>query len=775
VILEGFSLNSHDSLAHWRHQAFNAVLSVILMLGVLTAIPSILLLLGGGSWVVVVLDIIALAWLAVLRLAQHMAYRTRVLHFLAIVLVIGCGLMVTVGPASQLYLIAAPVMAALMLGTGAALVTLLLGCAAVLGISYADFGHLHLLGSMQHGAAQAVVITVNYAFVSAVITLLCAFLLQRLARSISELHATAASLHQGQLQLHAMNAELSLAAAALARLSDMVLIARIVDGPGADQPIIFVNDAFERQTGYTRAEVLGGSWRILLGADSDPAEVARLSAAIDRGEAVTSELQYATRSGQSYWVEFELKPFADAGGVKTHWVGIARDITERKKSALHIHRLAFYDVLTGLPNRRLLMARLEALLAEADAGHGHGALMFIDLDNFKVVNDARGHAVGDALLTNAADRLAALVGKFDTVARLGGDEFVVLLGRLDHDADVATAAALRVAETIRHAVAEGFAIDGQGYQSSASIGVTLIGGRAATVHDLLCEADTAMYRAKAGGRNRVSLFEATMRAQMERRLAMQDDLAAALDNGELAMHLQLQVDHEGMASGAEMLMRWRRADGTMVPPDQFIPVAEECGLIVELGQFALRQACHAWHVLAHAGHAMPLSVNVSPSQFRHPDFVAQVTTLLRETATPAGQLIFEVTEGLFVDHQDSVIDRMHQLAALGIRMSIDDFGTGYSSLAYLKRMPLFELKIDRSFIRDTPGDANGTAIVQSIIAMAGHLGLRVVAEGVETEAQARFLAANGAPGMQGFLFARPLPLAQLLARIDETGRLLRSA
>jgi EAL domain-containing protein (putative c-di-GMP-specific phosphodiesterase class I) len=275
-----------------------------------------------------------------------------------------------------------------------------------------------------------------------------------------------------------------------------------------------------------------------------------------------------------------------------------------------------------------------------------------------------------------------------------------------------------------------------------------------------------MYHAKAAGRNRVALFESCMRARMERRLTMQDELAAALINGELSMHLQLQVDHHRNSSGAELLMRWRRADGSMVPPDLFIPVAEECGLIVVLGQFALRQACDAWHQLERAGHRMPLSVNVSPTQFRQPGFVEHVRALLLETSTPADQLIFEVTEGLFVDHQDGVIERMHQLAALGIRLSIDDFGTGYSNLAYLKRMPLYELKIDRSFIHDTPDDANGTAIVQSIIAMAGHLGLRVVAEGVETEAQARFLSAHGAPAMQGYLFARPVPLAELIALLD---------
>jgi EAL domain-containing protein (putative c-di-GMP-specific phosphodiesterase class I) len=254
-----------------------------------------------------------------------------------------------------------------------------------------------------------------------------------------------------------------------------------------------------------------------------------------------------------------------------------------------------------------------------------------------------------------------------------------------------------------------------------------------------------------------------MQAEVECRLTLERDLAAALGRGELAMHLQLQVDREELPVGAELLMRWRRTDGTMVPPDVFIPLAETTGLILPLGYWALRQACMAWLRLAEAGHPLPLSVNVSPSQFRQPDFVAQVRAVLAETGAPASELIFEVTEGLLIDNLEDTVARMHELAALGIRFSIDDFGTGYSNLAYLKRMPLYELKIDKSFIRDTPGDANGTAIVQSILAMAGHLGLRVVAEGVETRAQAAFLSANGGPGMQGYLFARPAPLADIIA------------
>jgi diguanylate cyclase (GGDEF)-like protein/PAS domain S-box-containing protein len=756
-------LDKLDNIAHWRGQIFSSLLTIVLALGTLTAIPSMIQLATEGLWPVVVMDVVALTWLSALWWFKKIPYTIRVLNFLAIIYVIGVGLMMTVGPVSQIYLFSVPLLAATLLGMRSAMLCLGVSALTIFVLSYAGLAKMHMAGMPENGLLPSLMITLNYLFIGAIITASCSILLQRLERSLEDLRMFARSLQRGKDELHTLNAELRLTAAAVARLNDMVVIAKVVKGGGAEQPIIFVNEAFERRTGYQRAEVIGNSWRMLRGADTDPAVIERIGAAVARTEPVTAELMYYTKSGAPYWVEMELVPFADEGGNNTHWVAVGRDITERKKSEGHIHRLAFFDVLTGLPNRRLLMERLDQLLASAQAGAGFGAVMFIDLDHFKYINDARGHAVGDALLRNAAERLSRLVRKGDTVARIGGDEFVVLLAHLGHDKAGASESALVVAEKIRHAITECFQIDGQSYNSSASIGVTLLPKAGQTVHDLLREADTAMYRAKAEGRNGFVFFEATMQAEVERRLTMERDLADAFDNGELAMHLQLQVDSRGVPVGAELLMRWRTADGAIVSPDLFIPVAEESGLIVPLGQWAMRQACHCWQKLSRAGHALPLSVNVSPSQFRQPDFVAQVREILADTGTPADQLIFEVTEGLLIEKLDETIARMHELAALGIRLSIDDFGTGYSSLSYLKRMPLYELKIDRSFIRDTPGDANGTAIVQSIIAMAGHLGLRVVAEGVETRAQAEFLAGNGAPGMQGYLFARPMPLPNLIA------------
>ncbi|WP_426341165.1 putative bifunctional diguanylate cyclase/phosphodiesterase [Pseudoduganella sp. S-14] len=425
-------------------------------------------------------------------------------------------------------------------------------------------------------------------------------------------------------------------------------------------------------------------------------------------------------------------------------------------------QLAFYDPLTGLPNRRLLLDRLAGLLASSERQQVFSAVMFVDLDRFKTINDARGHATGDHLLRLAAQRLSEAVRKSDTVARIGGDEFVVLLAHLAPDLAAAGNAAQAVAEKIRAALAQEFEIAGQGYGCSASIGVTLLPRYGQQADDLLREADTAMYRAKAAGRNGIAFFEAAMQSEVERRLTLERELGQAIEQERLHVAFQPQFDCQGRLHGAELLMRWERDEGGMVSPAIFIPLAEEAGLIVPLGLWALKQACLAQQRMSVLGLSLPLSVNVSPRQFRQADFVQQVRTILQEHGVEPALLILEVTEGLLVEKMDEIVARMNELAELGVRFSIDDFGTGYSSLAYLKRMPLYELKIDRSFIMDMPDDASDVVIVQTILAMAGQMGLRVVAEGVETQAQADFLAAHGCHALQGYLLGRPAPLPALL-------------
>ena len=758
-------MGTYYDIAHWRSRVFSSLLSYVVMLGTLAAVPSIGLSISEGLWPVALMDSVALAWVIALWRLPQLSYTFRVLNFLAILYLIGIGLMLTVGPVSQIFLMAPPVLGVVLLNMRWALGALGVSGASILLLGLTGYARLYVTGMEEHQFLPCLIVTLNYLFVGALITLTCGSLLQRLDNSMAELGRTADSLEEGHARLHELNAELRLTSAAVARLNDMVLIARVVDGAAAEQPIIFANDAFVRRTGYAREEVIGRSMRVLHGPETDQAEVARIVAAMARGEAAKAELVNYTRRGEKYWVEMELVPFADEGGRNTHWVVVGRDITERRNAADAIHRLAFYDVLTGLPNRRLLIERLDAMIARAQSGIGLGAVLFIDLDNFKTINDARGHAIGDTMLKHAAQRVAAVLRTGDTVARLGGDEFVVVLENLGGDALRATAAAQMVAEKIRSALAEQVEIGGQIYHASASIGIALPLRAGQAGHDLLREADTAMYHAKVAGRNGVTLFEESMLAEAERKLTLERDLANAMENGELSMYLQLQIDHRRIPVGAELLMRWRRADGSFVPPDVFIPAAESSGLIYPLGQWVLRHACEYWLRLQRAGMAVPLSVNVSPLQFRQPDFVEQVCAILVETGAPASQLIFEVTEGLLVNDLNETIARMHELAQMGIRFSIDDFGTGYSNLAYLKKMPLYELKIDKSFIRDTPGDVNGTAIVQSILAMADHLGLRVVAEGVETAQQADFLVANRKPAMQGFLFSRPVPLDDFMSQM----------
>jgi diguanylate cyclase (GGDEF)-like protein/PAS domain S-box-containing protein len=496
-----------------------------------------------------------------------------------------------------------------------------------------------------------------------------------------------------------------------------------------------------------------------------PDDRAAVAAAIDASAATLQpwhqEFRVVLPQQGLRWRQGDAVPERLADG-SVLWHGFITDISARKQAEAHTHQLAYFDALTGLPNRRLLTDRIAHALSAAQRSAQMGALLFIDLDDFKKINDARGHAVGDQLLKQVAARLSQLLRGDDSVARLGGDEFVVLVGQLGPDAESAARHARAVADRVRALLETPYDIDGALYDSAGSVGITLFPKGHEHVDDLLREADTAMYRAKAAGRNRIAFFEPAMQAEVEQRLALEQDLREAVGSAQITAFVQPQVDSHGREVGAELLLRWQHPRRGSVSPAQFIPVAEQTGLILPLGEFVILQACEALVRLRAAGQRLALSVNVSPRQFRKDDFVARVRALLAQTGAPADQLVFEVTEGLLIDDWEGALARMSELVALGIRFSIDDFGTGYSSLSYLKKMPLYELKIDRSFVRDTPADPNDTAIVQLILSMGRDLGLRVVAEGVETQAQADFLVAGGCPAMQGFLFARPQPLAAWL-------------
>lgn len=444
---------------------------------------------------------------------------------------------------------------------------------------------------------------------------------------------------------------------------------------------------------------------------------------------------------------------------------LIRDITERKKAAAEINRLAYFDQLTGLPNRRWLFNHIHAAHKKAVNDHSVDALLFIDLDHFKLVNDVRGHTEGDALLKCIAERLSAALEGYGTVGRLGGDEFVIHLPAVAKQFQAATQAALEIAEALRRAVQKPVEINGQVHTPTASIGITLFPKADETVNDLVREADTAMYRAKAAGRNRIAVFASEMQSELEFRIGLERDLALALQRNELTLLFQVQVNNAGHTAGAELLLRWNQPERGNVCPSIFIPLAEESDLIIHIGTWVIDAACKLEVKTRKCGMTQPLSVNISPKQFRHPDFVSQVRNSIALAGAWASRLIFEVTEGLLIEDMEEIVAHMNALRALGIRFSIDDFGTGYSSLGYLKRLPLYELKIDKRFVQDLPDDQDDVAIVQSIIAIAKHLRLQVVAEGVETIQQAEFLREAGCDCLQGYLLGKPMPVANCIPQL----------
>ncbi|OIQ79371.1 cyclic di-GMP phosphodiesterase Gmr [mine drainage metagenome] len=443
----------------------------------------------------------------------------------------------------------------------------------------------------------------------------------------------------------------------------------------------------------------------------------------------------------------------------THYVGLSLDITLRKEAEEKIHQLAFYDPLTKLPNRRLMQDRLQQALGSSMRHKNHGAILFIDLDNFKLLNDTRGHDMGDLLLIEAAKRLQDIVRGTDTVARLGGDEFIAILGDLSEDAQQSAAAARDVGEKVLASMSQPFCLQGLECHSSASIGISLFRGDEISMDDLLKHADAAMYQAKISGHNTLRFFDPAMQTELEMRAALMDDLRQALPRQQLRLFYQIQVNEQGVV-GAEALLRWQHPERGLVSPMAFIPLAEETGLIVPIGAWVLQTACaqlRAWQDDPLTRH-LRLAVNISARQFRQPNLVEQVFEVLRKTGVDPVKLEFELTESLMLDNIADGIVKMQALRDAGIRFSLDDFGTGQSSLSYLKRLPLDQIKIDQSFVRDITTDPNNAAIVRTIIGMAKNLGLSVIAEGVETEQQRDFLDRNGCNAYQGYLFGKPVPI-----------------
>lgn len=452
-----------------------------------------------------------------------------------------------------------------------------------------------------------------------------------------------------------------------------------------------------------------------------------------------------------------------------------RDVTDRKLAEARIEHLAFYDALTELPNRRLLLDRLEQNISRARR-HGHyGAMLFLDLDRFKNINDSLGHPVGDALLQAVAKQLLRDLRKDDPVSRLGGDEFVMLLSDLGKDPTNAAALAQQKAEHIKIRLAEKNIIDGHELHITPSIGVAMfpsVKNSQESGDDILRYADTAMYRAKDDGRDTIRFFLPSMQAAADNRLAIEKELRYALARNEISLYFQPQVNSKGVILGAETLARWQHPEKGFISPSTFIPIAEATGLILPIGEWVLQTACEHLKMWSDRGLAVNhLAVNVSPRQFRQPNFVSQVQSILDQTGADPTQLGLELTEGMVIDNILDTIEKMEALKKMGIELSIDDFGTGYSSLTYLKKMPLDILKIDQSFVRDIETDSNDAAIVDTIISMAAHLDLKVIAEGVETRFELAFLEEKGCPLYQGYLFSKPVPNEQFMALL-KTGTTL---
>jgi diguanylate cyclase (GGDEF)-like protein/PAS domain S-box-containing protein len=528
----------------------------------------------------------------------------------------------------------------------------------------------------------------------------------------------------------------------------------------ANSVILKVNQAFVETTGYTAAEVVGRTPALLQSGRHNADFYRVMWETIKTTGGWQGEVWDRRKNGEEYPKWLTISAVKGDEGVVTHYIGAHFDITDRKIAEDKINELAYFDQLTGLPNRTLLLDRLKQAMTASARNETHGALLFIDLDNFKTLNDTHGHDMGDLLLKQVAQRVLACVREGDTVARMGGDEFVVMLANLSADEEEAAVGIETVAEKILVTLEQSYLLGALAFRCTASMGITLFRGQLNSIDDLMKQADLAMYKAKEAGRNAFRFFDPHMEATVKERVALEEDLRRAIDAKQFMLYYQAQVVGDGRVTGAEVLVRWQHPTRGMVSPAEFIPLAEETGLILPLGNWILETACAqlaVWAAKPAMAH-LTLAVNVSARQFYQADFVAQVLTVLKRSGAHPGQLKLELTESLLVENVQDIIEKMHALKTKGVSFSLDDFGTGYSSLSYLKRLPLDQLKIDQSFVRDVLIDPNDAAIAKTVVALAQSLGLGVIAEGVETEAQQHFLADSGCHAYQGYFFSRPLPV-----------------
>jgi len=525
--------------------------------------------------------------------------------------------------------------------------------------------------------------------------------------------------------------------------------------------ILQVNKALTVATGYTAEECVGHTPQMFQSGRHDADFYGAMWAAITRTGCWQGEIWDRRKNGEEYPKWLSISAVRDGDGVVTHYIGTHYDISALKKAEERVEHLAFFDQLTGLANRTLLLDRLKQARAASSRNESRGAVLLIDLDNFKTVNDTLGHDVGDQLLKQAAQRLKQCVRTGDTVARLGGDEFVVMLANLSTSKLDAATSTETVAEKIIDMLGEDYRLGNVTVQGTASIGITMFNGQNATRDDMMKQAELAMYQAKEAGRDAFRFFDPAMESAVKERTLLEQDLRRALEQQEFLLHYQPQVGREGRVTGAEVLVRWQHPQRGMVSPDDFIPLAEDTGLILPLGHWVMETAClqlARWAAQPETDH-LTLAVNVSARQFRQDDFVQEVLAILERTGANPLQLKLELTESMLVENVEQIIGKMLELKARGVSFSLDDFGTGYSSLSYLSRLPLDQLKIDRSFVSNIEWNVNDAVICAATISLGHSLRLKVVAEGVETEAQRHFLnTVHHCDFIQGYLYSRPLPL-----------------
>lgn len=552
---------------------------------------------------------------------------------------------------------------------------------------------------------------------------------------------------------------LALREAQLASFYSLDLVGLTITSP--DKGWISINACLCSMLEYSEEQLKKMTWADLTHPDDLAADIEQFTKLLaNEIDGYSMEKRFISRTDKIITTMLVVRSVRKDDGSVDYVMAMVQDISKQKADALQIEQLAYFDPLTKLPNRRLLNDRLKQALMYSERSRHHGALLFLDLDNFKTLNDTLGHDIGDMLLQQVALRLKEIIREGDTVTRFGGDEFIVLLEGLNRNAVIAAVETKSIINNIQEAINQPYNIVGHTYFSTSSIGASLFLGHQTKPDELLKQADISMYQAKKSGRNVFRFFDPQMQSTILNRVELERDLLNALENQQFQLYYQVQVNSSNKCLGAEALIRWNHPERGMVSPLHFIPLAEDTGIIIEIGRWVLESACiqlEAWQKNANTVD-LSLSINVSAKQFHQADFVEIIKNLIASYSINPTRLKIELTESLLLNNTEEIINKMNELSSIGIQFSLDDFGTGYSSLQYLKKLPLCQLKIDQSFVRDLGIDSNDEIIVKTIISMAHSLGLNVIAEGVEKKEQHQYLITQGCTNFQGYLFSKPLPI-----------------